>query len=324
LANDIPNEDAAYRFLEHLRWPDKPVCPHCGSINDHYFLAPKSAVGRKTRTGAISQRRVWKCREKGCRKQFSVMTGTIFHGSKVPLRIWLFVVFEMAANKNGLAAREVERKYGVSPKTAWFMTHRIREAMKVRAPGMLVGAIVADETWIGGDPTKDNHYKPEPAPERVTPANRPNLNTAKTPVLSLINTTTGEVRSKVVSDVSGNTLRKVIGEQVNMGASTLTTDEGAQYLHLGKEFLTHQTVNHSHREYARHGVTSNQAENYFSQLKRSLDGTHHHVSKEHLDRYLAEFDFRYSTREITDTERVYRLMGQTAGRRISYKRIAGG
>src|SRR6476619_5529004 len=145
LAERIPDEAAAYVFLEGLRWPDKPVCPHCGSINDHYFLNPQGE-GRKTRTGSVSQRRVWKCKD--CRKQFSVLTGTIFHGTKIPVRTWIFVVFEMCASKNGVAAREIERKYDLTAKSAWFMTHRIREAMR-REPlvGMLggnAGPVVAD------------------------------------------------------------------------------------------------------------------------------------------------------------------------------------
>src|SRR5205814_4872117 len=122
----------------------------------HYFLTPKTkdshnVAARKTTRGTMTQRRVWKC--KTCRKQFSVITGTVFHGTKVPLHTWLMVVFEMCANKNGIAAREIARKYGVAPKTAWFMTHRLREAMKDKAPHkLLTGTVVADETWIGGEP----------------------------------------------------------------------------------------------------------------------------------------------------------------------------
>jgi transposase-like protein len=140
----IPDEASAYLYLEGLRWPaGTPVCPHCGNEGAN-FIKPRNGSTRTTRTGSHSARRLWQC--KACRKQFSAMTGTIFHGSKVPLRTWLFVVFEMAANKNGIAAREIERKYEVAPQTAWFMAHRIREAMKRRAPQSLVGTIVADES----------------------------------------------------------------------------------------------------------------------------------------------------------------------------------
>ncbi len=328
LVEQIPTEAAAYTFMERLRWPDKPICPHCGSVAEHRFLAPENGSSRRTRTGTLSQRRVWKCRD--CKRQFSVITNTPFHGSKVPLRTWLFVLFEMCANKNGIAAREIARKYKLTNKTAWFVAHRVRLAMEtlpVAKP--LRGTIVADEVWIGGDPTRMNaktRARMEGAgqdPERVTPSNRPNLHTAKTPVLTLINTSTGEARSKVITDVSGPTLRKAIASQVVTSASRLMTDEGRQFNQVGREFLSHETVNHNIGEYARGSVTSNQAENFFSQLKRSLDGTHHHISKEHLPRYLAEFDFRYSTRDLTDTQRMQRLMGRTADRRLSYKRIAG-
>ena len=169
LAQRITDDVSAYVYMESLRWPNGPVCPHCGN-EKAYYLKPKNEVSRATRTGAPSQRRVWKCAK--CRKQFSVTTGTIFHGSKVSLQTWLFVFFEMCANKNGLAAREVARKYGVAPKTAWFMTQRIREAMINRAPGALVGTIVADETWVGGDPERMNAKQRErnERPEKVVPA----------------------------------------------------------------------------------------------------------------------------------------------------------
>jgi len=315
LANKIQTEADAYEFMERLRWNGIPVCPHCGAERA-YFLNPANGVSRKTRTGAGSQRRVWKCAV--CRRQFSVLTGTIFHGSKVALRTWLFVVFEMCANKNGIAAREIERKYDVTPKTAWFMVHRIREAMKLEPlAGMLRGTIVADETFIGGLP-KNKHQQgrakrlPDGAGARSTYA-------PKTAVLSLVSKETGEVRSKVVADVTGHTLRKVMAEQVDMAGSTLHTDASLAYRQMGAEFIDHQYVDHSSHEYVRGDVSTNHAEGYFSQLKRSIDGTHHHVSAEHLPRYLAEFDFRYSTRKEDDTARMNKLMGQVGGRRLTYK-----
>ena len=128
LMKRVPDEAAAWKLMESLRWNGQPVCSHCGSVAAHYFIKPRNPEGRATRTGSLSVRRVWKCKD--CRKQFSAITGTIFHGTKIPLRTWLFVVFEMCASKNGVAAREIERKYDVTPKSAWFMVHRIREAMK--------------------------------------------------------------------------------------------------------------------------------------------------------------------------------------------------
>jgi transposase-like protein len=246
LAQRIRNEADAYAYMESIRWPNGPVCPHCGHERA-YFLKPANGVSRATRTGSRSQRRVWKCAK--CRRQFSVTTGTIFHGSKVSLQVWLMVFFEMCANKNGLAAREVERKYGVSPKTAWFITHRIREAMRSKASHALVGTIVADETFIGGNLQRMNRKTRERWEQPVPYKPGDSYGVHKTPVLSLVDSETGEVRSRVVADVSGATLRKVIAEQVAMERSTLHTDEGKQYTRLGWEFIAHHTVNHSEERY---------------------------------------------------------------------------
>jgi transposase-like protein len=162
LADKFRTEADAYLYLEQLRWGDRPVCPHCGSVGEHYFLKPSNGKSRKTRTGAASERRVWKCRD--CRKQFSVLTGTIFHGTKIPVRTWCFLVFEMAASKNGISAREVERKYGLCPRSAWFALHRLREAMK-RDPSAapLSGIVIADETWYGGKPSNRHGHKTKDA-----------------------------------------------------------------------------------------------------------------------------------------------------------------
>jgi transposase-like protein len=222
------------------------------------------------------------------------------------------VFFELCASKNGVAAREIERKYGLSPKTAWFLLHRIREAMK-RDPlvGLISGSVVIDETWIGGEP-KNRHVD-----KRV--GSKQGL-TDKIPVVSLIDSATGEVRSRVVADVSAHTLRAAITENVDMARTTLHTDSAPACKGIGPDMARHHAVNHSIGQYTNefsHGT--NKAENYFSQLKRSIDGTHHHVSKVHLDRYLGEFDFRYSTHDVTDTERMNMLMGKVAGRRLTYR-----
>jgi transposase-like protein len=315
LMAQVPDEESAYLLMEKLRWQETGVvCPHCGSLAKHYYLKPRDPEGRRTRTGAVSQRRVWKCKD--CRKQFSVTTGTIFHGSKISLRTWLFVVFEMCASKNGVAAREIERKYDVTPKSAWFMVHRIREAMK-REPlaGLLSNTtVVADETFIGGKPA-NMHASKRPTWGH---SNR------KIPVVSLIDTATGEVRSEVVANVNGKTLRRVILKNVDTITSQLHTDQWKGYLAIGQEFGNHESVNHAAGEYVRGDVSTNRAEGYFSQLKRSIDGTHHHVSVEHLSRYLAEFDLRYSTRMMNDSERMRLVMGRTGGRRLTYRPLADG
>src|SRR5947209_2144339 len=188
LADRIRTEADAYKFLEDLRWGDQPVCPHCGSVRKPYFLTPKNGASRKTRTGSASERRVWKCAD--CRKQFSVLTGTIFHGTKIPVRTWLFVIFEMCSSKNGVSAREIERKYGLTPKSAWFMTHRIREAIKKQPLAeLLSGRVVSDEMFYGARPS--NRHGPDPS-------KHPQGSTDRTAIQALISRETGDVRSRVV------------------------------------------------------------------------------------------------------------------------------
>jgi transposase-like protein len=317
IADRVETEADAYAFLEELRWPDGPVCPHCGSTKA-YYLNPANGVTRKTRTGAGSQRRVWKCAT--CRKQFSVITGTIFHGTKISLRKWLFVIFEMCANKNGVAAREIERRYDLTSKSAWFMLHRLREAMR-REPlaGLLSGTVVSDETYIGGKP-KNMHMSRKGKYGKGARKDLP----PKAVVLTLIDKATGEARSRVMNEVHADTLRAAITEQWDVPNTHLQTDGLAAYKSIGPDFASHGYVDHSSGEWVRGTISTNVAENYFSQLKRSLDGTHHHVSKKHLGRYLAEFDFRYSTCKLTDTARMNRLMGQVAGRRLTYRPIVEG
>lgn len=324
LAMKVPTEAAAYEYMEHLRWGDRtPECPHCGNTERAYYLKPANGVSRKTRTGGVSERRVWKCG--ACRRQFSVLTGTIFHGTKIPVRMWLMVIFEMCASKNGVAAREVERKYQVDTKTAWHMLHRIREAMKRQPLAGLLGGnggtVVADETFIGGLP-KNKHRQGKPRPG--TGKGLAGTPHHKTAVLSLVDKTSGEVRSTIVPNVTGESLADVIAEQVAMVETHLHTDAAKAYRPIGRTFASHAWVDHGSYEYVRGDVSTNQAEGYFSQLKRSLDGTHHHVSVEHLPRYLSEFDFRFSTRDDTDTERMKRLMGQVAGKRLTYRPLTEG
>ncbi len=309
LADRLRTEADAYEFLEELRWNGRPVCPHCGSVRKPYFLKPSNGKTRKTTRGAASERRVWKCAD--CRKQFSVLTGTVFHGSHIPVRTWVFIVFEFASSKNGVSAREIERKYDLTPKSAWFAVHRIREAMK-RKPlaGLLSGRVVADETWIGGAPRNRHGHKQS---EHMQGEHD------RVPVMALVSRETGEVRSRVIPDVTGETLRSVLHEHVDPAATCLHTDQSLGYRKIAGEFADHTAVNHNIGEYVRDDAGTNQAESYFAQLKRSLDGTHHHVSREHLPRYLAEFDFRYSTCHETDSERMVHLLSQVAGRRLTYR-----
>lgn len=326
LMDRIPDEASAYLYLEGLRWNGVPMCPHCHDTEVTY-LNPENGFSRKTRTGAMSARRVWQCR--GCRKQFSVLTGTVMHGTRVSVRIWLFVIFEMVANKNGVAEAEIARRYGLCNRTAWHLLHRIREAMGNDPLSLLGGeghVVVADETFIGGSFKNMHKVKHADQPVQIVPgegARRPSPVGNKTAVLTLIDTETGVSRSRIVPDVTGASLRKAIADQVQMSRSTLHTDESKAYRLVSGEFAAHETVNHSEDEYVRYTpegvVTSNQAENFFSQLKRSLDGTHHHVSRKHLARYLGEFDFRYSTRGMSDTERFNETVRRMDGIRLTYR-----
>jgi transposase-like protein len=321
----VESEADAYGLLEQLRWPDGPVCPHCGNTKA-YFLKPANGTTRATGPKkTMSQRRVWKCA--ACRKQFSVLTGTIFHGTKVPIQTWLMVMVQMCSAKNGISAREVERMHGVTPETAWFMLHRLREAMK-RDPlaGVLRGTIVADETWVGGDP-KNVHASKLAAlrPEKIDAGEgRPNQHTDKTPVLALVNRETGEVVTEVVTSVNAGNIGKFLGHNVDITNSVLHTDESRVYWPVGAQFESHETVNHSQGEYVLGNVSTNRAEGFFGQLKRSIDGTHHHVSPEHLHRYVNEFAFRYSTCKLDDGVRLQRMVDQAAGRRLSYKPLTEG
>lgn len=236
LALRIPTEADAYRLMEELVWGgEPPACPHCEAAGKFYHLAPKDgSEGRRTRTGAVSQRRVWKCAT--CRKQFSVLTGSIFHGSKVPLRTWLLVMFEVASSKNGVSAREIERKYELTPKTAWFLLHRVREAMKRDGlGGLMSGTLVADETWIGGDPG-NQHARKKLALGSARWATR------KITVLSMIDKATGEARSAVVPNVKAPTLRKAMEREldINLGASTLHTDSATHYVTLAATTKGHE------------------------------------------------------------------------------------
>jgi transposase-like protein len=310
LARYFHDESAAWELMESLRWPDGPVCPHCGETKRVTFLKPRNGP-RTTSGGNVSYRRTWKCN--ACKHKFSVLVGSIFEASKVPLSKWLMAFFMLTASKNGVAAFELHRTLGVTNKTAWFLFHRIREAMKFGPLADLFhGTIIADEAYIGGDP-KNRHanaYK-----------ERDGRGTEKTPVVSFIHGETGEVRSHVVTNVDGVTLGRILMGNVDPVGSTLVTDKWKGYLLAGSFFSKHESVDHSAGEYVRDGYTTNAVEGFFSQLKRSVDGTHHHVSVKHLGRYVAEHDYRYSTCRLSDSDRMRHLMRQTSGRRLTYKAV---
>ncbi len=314
LAQRVTSEADAYLLLEKLRWGGEPdACPLCGEVGKFYFLKPVNGTDRKTRTGSKSERRVWKCAS--CRKQFSVLTNTIFHGTKIPLRTWLMVIFEMCSAKNGISAREVSRKYGITNESAWHMLHRIREAMK-REPvaSLLRGTVIADETWIGGDPKNRHRNNPQEKARKAVGGSD------KIPVLALVHHETREVRAESIIDVQAKNLRKTLGKHLDAENTHLWTDSARYYSKMAPDFAAHETVNHKAGEYkTKSGATTNAAEGFFSQLKRSLDGTHHHVSLWHLDRYLEQFAWLATYCRKTDSERMRTLLENVAGRRLAYK-----
>jgi transposase-like protein len=313
VAKRFEDEAAAWEYMEDLRWHGKPMCPHCGSENA-FYLEPRTGEPRTTRKGTQSYRRVWKCKD--CKRQFSCLVGTIFEGTKIPLSKWLMAIYLMCAGKNGVAALELERDLDITYKSAWHMVQRIRLAMANTKGNRLAGVIVADETFVGGNPAKMNNQR---KPRRSLGPNSHD----KKPVFTIVDKRTGEIRSQVVEDVQTRTLRPIVDANVDKLGSILYTDQGPQYTSIGRRFAKHHTVDHSASQWVDYetGATTNIAECYFGQLKRSIVGTHHGVAEEHLQRYVREFDFRWNTCRDADGERAMKLMDQTAGVKLSYSEL---
>jgi transposase-like protein len=293
LTNPIySNADLAREHLEALHWPNGPVCPHCGETT-----RVRRLEGKSTRAGVVM------CNP--CRKPFTVTVGTIFEDSKIKLNKWLLAFRLMAGSKKGVSAHQLHRSLGITYKSAWFMAHRIREAMNIDN-GPLGGpneVVEADETYVGGKARNRAFRKPA----------------AKKAVVALV-TRDGHARSFHVANVNAKTLRPLIVVNVDR-ASHLMTDESPVYTGVGKEFAGHTSVIHSASEYVRKGgwAHSNTAENFFSIFKRGVIGTYHHMSEAHLGRYCAEFDFRYNTRKISDAERTDVAMLGARGKRLTYR-----
>lgn len=304
LTNPIfQNETKAREWLEANVWPEGPICPHCGE-QDYTRLE-----GEAHRVG------LYQCNE--CRKQFTVTVGTLFERSKIPLSKWLMATFLLVASKKGMSAHQLHRMLGVSYKSTWFMMHRIREALRDGTfPGALGGEgkiVEADETFIGGK--EKNRHRSKRATKRLGGS------WGKETVFSLVERG-GQVRSIHTPSVTAATLRPILVAQVDR-KSFLVTDDAGQYRHMGREFFRHETVNHGIEEYVRGEAHTNTVEGYFSILKRGITGTYHHVSQQHLKRYLAEFDFRYNERSklgVTDTERAEKAIRGIVGKRLTYRR----
>lgn len=307
-APHLHNEEAAYEHLENLLWPAGPVCPHCGGT-DRIVRIPVN-VDKRVRHG------LHRCH--GCKKQFTVKVGTVFEASKVPLFKWMQAVVLMVSSKKGISSHQLHRALGVTYKTAWFMSHRIREAMRSGdlAPfGGNGGVVEADETYFG---------KREKFVESTQRAGRPYKNKKrhgdKRSVLGLVERG-GNVRTFHVDQANKKAVGSVVRENVAREAN-LMTDESKLYTKLGTEFASHETVKHSVNEYVRGDAHTNTIEGVFSIFKRGIKGVYQHCSEKHLHRYLAEFDFRYNQRVamgVDDGMRAAKALKGIRGRRLSYR-----
>jgi len=306
-ADLFTNEETARAFFESQRWPDGPVCPHCGEVDNAYKLA-----GKTTRKG------LYKCA--GCRKKFTVTMRSIFEDSHIPLHKWFYAIHLMCSSKKGMSAYQFHRMtatfYGekVSYRTAWFMFHRIRFAMTQHPMiDKLRGVVEVDETWIGGK-EKGNPGRPSLARSK------------KRPVLALVDRERGQVRSFPIERVTLANIKPIMQEHVEEG-SIIQTDENVVYHFMHDAFPNHDVVTHKRKEYARREngrlITSNTVEGYFSLLKRGLYGTYHHVGVPYLQQYLNEFDFRYNNRKVTDMERAGLALKTCEGKRLTLRKPVG-
>lgn len=291
------NEEAAYAYVEARIWPEGPICPHCGGVERIGKMG-----GASTRIGT------YKCYQ--CRKPFTVKIGTIFEASHVPMRLWLQAIYLIASSKKGFSSNQLHRTLGVTLKTAWFMSHRIREAMRsgdLSPFGADGGAVEVDETYIGREPGK--------------PVKRAFHHKMK--VLTLVDRESGRARSMVVDNIRPATIAPIVLDNLHREAR-LMTDEAGHYLAVGREFAAHGVVRHGQGEYVATDRTihTNTIEGYFSIFKRGMKGVYQHCGKRHLHRYLAEFDFRYTERQangVNDAARADLLLAGAVGKRLTYE-----
>ncbi len=295
----LNDNDKARELLESLRWKDGVVCPHCEGTRI-YTITPKE--GSKTRKG------LRKCGS--CRKQFTVTVGTIFEGSHISLGKWLMAVHLICASKKGMSSKQLQRQLDLSYEAAWFMSHRIRYAMgKEPLVSKLRGTVEVDETFVGGK-AKNMHRSEHK--KRITGGG----SSDKAPVVTLVERD-GRVQTRHVEHITALNLKKAMRECIAPSA-IIMTDEHPSYTGSNRNFADHQVVCHSKGEYVRGLAHTNTAESVHALLKRGVFGTYHHWSKKHLHRYLSEFDFRWNTRKMTDSERTLEALNSIGGKRLQY------
>lgn len=303
LSELFTNEDAARSFIEKRVWPNGPVCPHCGS-KEAYTLTAKPESKTPVRKG------VYKCKE--CRKQFTVRIGTIFEDSKIPFSKWLMAIHLMTSSKKGVSSLQISRELGITVKSAWFMTHRIREAMRDDGPrDPMTGTVEVDEAFIGGKPRKgDGKY------------HKRGRGTPKAPIMVLVERN-GSARCHPIERLDSKTLKGAIRDAAAKEA-VIMTDEQPAYLGIDETHSRHETTHHRSGQYARTAadgliVHTNTAESFFALIKRGHYGVFHQLSKRHLHRYCQEFRFRWDHRKASDGERMVEAIKGTRGKRLVYR-----
>lgn len=288
-------EPEARAMIERIRWPEGAICPHCQSQN-------VAKLG-----GQAGEKGQYKCRE--CRKKFTVRVGTIFEDSHIPLHDWVYAFTRMCASKKGISAHQLHRELEITYKSAWFMCHRIRHAMQDFRSAMLGGEdggpVEVDETYVGGKPRNRHESKR-------------GRGTKKTPVLALVERD-GKARAAAVQGVKPEDLRDFMESNIHK-ATRLMTDEASFYKVLNKNFLSHETVNHSKGEYVRGDASTNEVESFFALIKRQHYGTHHHYSRQHIGRYVNENVFKWNTRKVDCVTRTKNAIAQAEGKRLTYRR----
>jgi transposase-like protein len=308
------DEEAAIAELERIVWPNGPTCPKCGAVDRINRLAPQRTKPSKKFPEGKPVIGLWKCYH--CRSKFRVTVGTVFEDSHIPVHMWWQATHLMCSSKKGISSNQLARILDVEVNTAWFMSMRLREAMRDGKLPPLGGqnkVVEADETYVGGK-EKNKH-----AHKRARAGRGP---VAKEAVVSLIERD-GRVRSMHLPEVNAKTLRPILKAQIDK-RTYLMTDDATVYRRIGEDFAGHGTVRHSMDEYVRGGgfQHTNTIENFFSILKRGITGTFHHVSQQHLHRYLSEFDFRHNERAklgVDDTQRTARALGGIVGKRLTYR-----
>ena len=299
------DEDKAREWLEQARWPNGPICPHCGSVR------PSRMGGTSGRPG------LFHCAD--CRGQFTVRTGQVMERSHIPLTKWALAYHLMASSKKGVSAHQLHRTLGVAYNSAWFMAHRIREAMAEKDPAPLGGEgkiVEVDEAYHGKVeiPIPSAHRKGRPYLKR-------DLSKQKRPIVALVERG-GEARAKHMRHVTGKNMQDFVMRNADH-KSRLHTDESRLYPILGKEFATHETVTHSKGEYARGDVTINTVEGFFGIFKRGMVGVYQHCGEQHFQRYLDEFSFRWNNRVklgVEDAERAAIAVYGAEGKRLTWRR----